>query len=190
MKTKRIPAFIVTVMLLMLSLTACEKSNLPEQAQAICGSWAYIHDQATEMAVFKKDGTAKYEGKDCTFTCDSQFVTLTDTDGATQKLRYTVDDEGIYLYTNTTYTFSGEGEPNGLIGEWICAEKKWSFAFTETNTFMEDGYFTGYYAIDTENSTFKLTYDDQFEDTVCYYQLEGNTLTIDYPWRMVKTTTK
>ncbi len=191
--TKFIPTFFVVVLMLLL-ITACGKNEndtaISNEVLGICGSWAYIHDKETAIAVFHEDGIAQYEGKDYSFECDSQFIKLKDTDGETIQLRYVLDDEGMYLYSNNTYTFSGEGEPDGLVGEWSCAEKNWSYSFTEAGTFMEEGYFPGYYTVDDENSTFKLVYNDQFEDTVCYFQLEENKLHIEYPWRMVRISDK
>ena len=188
---KVLPTFFLIVLMVLL-MTACGKNDTAksEDAQKISGSWAYIHDRETEIAVFREDGIAQYEGKDYSFECDSQFINLKDTDGETIQLRYALDDEGMYLYSNNTYTFSGEGEPNGLIGEWTYEEKNWSYSFTEEGTFLEEGYFPGYYTVDDENSTFKLTYNDQFEDTVCYFRLEENNLHIQYPWRMVRISDK
>lgn len=182
------------VMFMILLMTACGK-NVNDTAKSdevlgICGSWAYIHDKEVAIAVFREDGIAQYEGKDYSFECDSQFIKLNDTDGETLQLRYVLDDEGMYLYSQNTYTLCGEGEPYDLVGEWSCPEKNWSYFFTETGTFMEDGYFPGYYTVDNENSTFKLVYNDQFEDTVCYFRLEDNKLHIEYPWRMVRISNK
>ena len=190
-KIKFIPTFLV-IMLIMLFMTACGKNATAKsnEAKGICGSWAYTHDKETAIAVFHKDGTAQYEGKDYSFECDSQFIKLKDKDDKTIKLRYLVDDVGMYLYSNTTYTFSGKGEPHGLVGEWSCKEKNWSYSFTEAGTFMEDGFFSGNYTIDDENSTFKLVYKDQFEDTVCYFQVDDGKLQIEYPWPMVKISKK
>ena len=191
--TKVLPTFLAIVLIL-LSMTACGKNEndiaISNEALAICGSWAYIHDKETAIAVFHEDGTAQYEGKDYSFECNSQFIQLKNSDGETTQLRYSLDDEGMYLYSNNTYTFSGEGEPSSLVGEWFCAEKKWSYTFTEAGTFREDDIFPGYYTVDNENSTFKLVYNDQFEDTVCYFRLEGNKLHIEYPWRMVRMSDK
>ncbi|MDF2485613.1 MAG: hypothetical protein K0S61_4554 [Anaerocolumna sp.] len=191
--TKFLPTFFAVVLILVL-MTACAKNKndtaISNEALGICGSWAYIHDKETAIAVFRDDGNAQYEGKDYSFDCDSQFIKLKDTDGETIQLRYALDDEGMYLYSNNTYTFSGEGEPDGLVGEWSCAEKYWSYSFTEAGTFMEDGYFPGYYTVEDENSTFKLVYNDHFEDTVCYFRIEENKLHIDYPWRMVRMNDK
>jgi major membrane immunogen (membrane-anchored lipoprotein) len=191
--TRLLPTFIVAMLMLIL-MTACGQNKnaaaTSDEALRVCGSWAYIHDKETAIAVFHEDGTAQYEGKDYSFECNSQFIKLTNSDGETIQLRYALDDEGMYLYSNNTYTFSGEGEPNGLVGEWSCAEKNWSYSFSEDGTFLEDGFFPGNYTVDDDNSTFKLVYNDQFEDTVCYFQLEENKLSIEYPWRMVKITDK
>ncbi len=66
-------------------MTACGK-NAPaksNEAKGICGNWAYTHDKETVIAVFHKDDTAQYEGKDYSFECDSQFIKLKDKDGKT-----------------------------------------------------------------------------------------------------------
>lgn len=191
--TKFLPSFFAFVLMLVL-ISACGKNEketvISDKALEICGSWAYIHDKDTAIAVFRKDGTAKYESKEYSFECDSQFIKLKDKAGETIQLRYVIDDEGMYLYSQNTYTFCGEGEPENLVGEWTCAEKNWSYAFTQTGTFMEDGYFPGYYTVDDENSTFKLVYNDHFDDTVCYFRLEENKLHIEYPWLMVRMNVK
>jgi hypothetical protein len=192
-KNNYLPTFLV-IMLMLLMMTACGKSKnddaISDETKAVCGSWAYIHDKETAIAVFHKDGTAEYEDEDYTFECDSQYIKLKSSDGETKQLRYQLDDEGMYLFSNNTYTYSGEGVPTGLIGKWECKEKNWSYEFTESGTFLEDGFFPGYYTVDDQNSTFKLVYNDQFEDTVCYFSLEGDKLRIEYPWRMVKMSDK
>lgn len=194
MKITKFLSTSVAIVLMLLLMTACGKNEkdtaISNEALGICGSWAYIHDKETAIAVFREDGTAQYEDKDYSFDCDSQFIELKDPNGETTQLRYVLDDEGMYLYSNNTYTFCGEGDPNGLVGEWSCEEKKWSYSFTEAGTFNEDGFFPGYYTVDDENSTFKLVYNDHFEDTVCYYRLEENNLHVEYPWRMVKMSDK
>lgn len=194
MKKLNFLPFFLAIVLIMLLMTACSNNkndtSISSEAKAICGSWAYIHDKETAIAVFHEDGTAEYEGKDYSFECDSQFIELTNKGGETIKLRYTFIDGDMYLYSNNTYTFDGEGEPSGLIGEWSCKEKNWSYIFTDNGTFMEDGFFPGYYTVDDQNSTFKLVYNDHFEDTVCYYSLDENKLSIEYPWHMVHTSNK
>ena len=190
MKIRKFLPFSFVVVLMLLLVTACDKNKssivLSEEAQSICGSWAYIHDKETAIAVFRKDGTAKYKEKSYSFECDSQYITLKDKDGEAMQLRYLFDDKGMYLYSNSTYTFSGEGEPHGLVGVWSNPEEQWSYEFTEAGEFLEDGIFYGSYTVDDKASTFKLVYYDQFEDTVCYFRLEENKLHVEYPWRMFK----
>ena len=51
---------------------------------------------------------------------------------------------------------------------------------------MEDGYFPGTYTVDEESGSFRLHYaGGQLDDTVCYFTLDGDALTVEYPWRMV-----
>lgn len=194
MKIAKFMPTMLAVLLILLFMTACEKKKndivISTETSGIFGSWAYIHDEETAIAVFGENGKAQYEGKNYSFESDNQFIKLNNKDGETTQLRYVLDDEGMYLYSNNTYTLSGEGEPHDLVGEWLCSEKNWSYSFTDTGTFMEDGYFPGYYTVDYENSTFKLVYNDQFEDTVCYFRIEENKLHIEYPWRMVRTSNK
>jgi hypothetical protein len=190
-KIKYFTTFLV-IMLIMLFMTSCGKNTNAKSndVKGIIGSWAYTHDKEKAIAVFHKNGTAQYEGNEYSFECDSQFIKLKNKDGKTLKLRYLLNDKGMYLYSNTTYTFSGKGEPDGLVGEWSCAEKNWSYSFTEEGTFEEDGFFSGNYTVDDKNSTFKMVYDDKFEDTVCYFQIHDGKLQIEYPWPMVKISNK
>ncbi len=190
MKTKRFLITFFSICILLVSLAGCGKNDA--DAGGIYGSWAYVHDKGTEIAVFHTDKTAKYEKKKYTFEYDDQFITLKDSKGDTIQLRYELNGTGMYLYKNTTYVYQGEGEPDGLVGEWVSKQESgdWTFTFTDQGTFYEDGVFPGYYSVGDDNVTFKLVYNDQFEDTVCYYQIEGNTLHIQYPWQMVHTGTK
>ncbi len=181
---------ICTVLLLVTGCGSTGKNAISEEAKAVCGSWAYIHDRETEVVRFQENGSAKYEDEKYTFNSDGTYITLTDKQQGTQKLRYLVDDEGMYLFKNTIYKFTGEGEPENLIGVWQDETTGWSFQFTEEGTFLEDGYFPGTFTADEKAGIVKLMYSDQFEDTVCYYHVEGNTLYMEYPWRMVHTTKK
>lgn len=189
-KTKILSVFLL-LLLILITASACKRSKskgaLSGEAQKICGSWAYNHEKEKAVAVFHEDGNAEYEGKKYTFECDNEFIHMKDHDGDELQIRYVKDKDGIYLYTKKTYSFNGDEEPDGLIGEWICAETNWSFYFSTAGTFLEDGYFPGYYTVDKEKSTIKLKYTETFEDTLCYYQLNGKELTIEYPWRMVPT---
>ena len=190
MKSRRILLAYCVILMMLLLMVACNNNEIDtvssDDVTGIFGSWSYIHDKETRIALFRENGMAEYKGKDYSFEWDSQFIMLKDKDGETIQLRYAFHDGGMYLYSKDTYSFCGEGDPGGLIGEWSCGEKNWSYTFTDTGTFLEDGYFPGYYTVDDENSTVTLEYIDQFEDTVCYFRLEENNLHIQYPWRMVR----
>lgn len=192
----KIKAFMATLLLLLLSImsVACGKEQtsaleqtLSPQVRRVCGSWAYIHDKETPVAVFEENGNAVYEDEKYSFDCDAEYILLKSPDGEEQRLRYRLEDEGyMLLYKNTVYAYAGEGEPADLTGWWRCEQNNWSFEFTDAGTFLEDGFFPGQYTVDNETQTFTLSYSEQFEDTVCFYRIEGKELYIEYPWTMVK----
>lgn len=166
-----------------LLLAGCGGTTLSPQAQALQGKWAYIHDDQTAILWLKEDGTAVFHDKKYSYDCDDAFITLT-SGGKTTALRYQWDGEDIYLFEQTTYTC--EGSHDGLTGKWVSEKDHWSFEFTEQGTFNEDGYFPGHYTVNEAAGTFKLMYNDPFEDTTCYYRIDGSNLLIEYPWHMVK----
>jgi len=96
---------------------------------------------------------------------------------------YEVTKNGMLLYQSKEYTFDGGKDASKLIGMWRSGNSL--FEFTEKGTFDEDGYFFGHYLIDEEAGTIKLMYEAPLEDTILYYNLDGEKLTIDYPWPMV-----
>ena len=55
--------------------------------------------------------------------------------------------------------------------------------------FLEDGTFVGTFTEDPEAGTVQLVYLQQmFDDTLCYFRLEGNdVLKMEYPWPLVET---
>ncbi len=163
---------------------------IPAIILAGCGgpkeSWAYIHDPQVEILSMSDNGKAEYKGQDYRYTKDDTFITLTGKDGTVQKHRYIPDDKGMVFYESSTYDYDGEGSPNGIVGVWT-QENGWLFQFTEGGTFSEENIFHGHYAVDEDAHTIKLMYDDPIEDAILYYDLEGDKLTIEYPWPMVPT---
>lgn len=148
------------------------------------GKWAYIHDTenaALEISTNKTvlDGT-KYSS-----SYDNEFITLKDSNGEEKKLRYEMDEKGIYLYKPAEYKLSGEAD--GLTGLWENP-LGWSFEFTDKGTFIEDAQFPGYYTYNEADGSVKLVYNDHFEDTTIYVHIDGDVLNIEYPWRMVRPT--
>lgn len=185
MKVKKLIPYVLIILMMATMMCGCgSKIEGP-----FVGDWAYVHDPAATTLSLKPNGTAQYQGTKYKYTTDSEFIYLKSSK-EDLKLRYRMDGDKLYIYQTTEYTYDGEGSPDGIVGNWVCVPKKWSFEFTDQGTFMEDGYFPGYYLDDKESGTVKLVYNDQFEDTVFYYEQEGNTLKIDYPWEMVHTMTE
>lgn len=193
-----ISTFLLSVMLIML-ITGCagakEGRRLSDTEKELCGSWAYIHDTETAVLVFKEDGSAKYKKKNYDFSCEDGRIVLSSDGEEKYRLRYLLADDAMYFFEQEIYERTDEAPAAGdtytqpgreLIGMWRNTENKWSFQFTEEGTFNEDGYFPGHFWVDEEAGTFKLAYNDHFEDTTCYYTVDGDRLTIEYPWPMVR----
>ena len=177
---------LLCVLLVLLLLAGCAKpAALSPAEQALVGEWAYDHDSKTAVLVLKQDGSAKYDGaKYDRFAYDGERLTLTASDGTAQTIRCTHDGEGLLFYRSTVY--ERESGSDGLPGVWHDSADNWTFEFTNTGGFMEDGYFPGTYTVDEDAGSFRLHYaGGQLDDTVCYYTLDGDTLTVEYPWRMV-----
>lgn len=180
----------IAAFILLATVTACKEAPaVPgERNSDVCGKWAYIHEPEKTVAKFNEDGYATYENKDYTFTTDDTFIYLTDKKGDITKLRYEINEKGMVLCKNTEYTYQMEGTPDSIVGYWLCEKDNYEFQFSAAGTFMEDGAFTGHYIVDPEESTVRLMYGQYFEDTVCHYSVNGNVLTVEYPWQMVETT--
>ncbi len=177
MKTNRQFALIILSALMITVLAGCGK---------VTESWAYSHEPETEIISLWDNGKAVYNGDKYSYTKDDEYITLKDKSGTEQKLKYVPDGEGILLYEKSTYEYQGEGAPDGIIGLWT-QDNGWSFEFTEDGKFGEESIFFGHYSVDESNSSIKLMYDDPIPDAILYYSVDGDKLTIDYPWPMVKT---
>ena len=154
-----------------------------------CGSksekWAYAYEPTKEVIELSDNGKAQYKGNNYTYTQDDNFIELKDKSGEVTDLRYEMEDGNMVLYEKSTYTYSG-GEPSdGIIGLWT-QDNGWSYQFTEDGKFSEENIFFGHYTVDEEKNCIRLMYDDPIEDAYLYYSLDGDKLTVDYPWPMVK----
>ena len=180
---RRIAAVFISVCIL--GITGCSgNSNVTSE------EWAYIHEPGVTVLELKSDGKAVYHNVDYSYTLEDGWLTLKDKAGNEQKLRFTPHDEdGMFIYEPAVYELREDFELNGVIGYWqqIDGNKTLSFEFTDKGTFREDYYSPGYYFTDEENGIIKLVYNDMYPDTYIYYQLDGNTLTVDYPWPVVHT---
>ena len=184
MKPIRLIFLLLILLLSATLLLSCGNVPLTAEEENLVGKWAYSHDPKKAELTIRRDGKAVYGKKAYRFSIDSERITLTDAAGAELSLRYQLNEDGMLLYRQAVYI--REEEQDGITGLWSCPAENWSYQFTPQGTFLEDGVFPGYYSVDEEASTFKLMYSSHFEDTVCYYQLDGNSLLVEYPWQMVK----
>ncbi|WP_026527925.1 hypothetical protein [Butyrivibrio sp. VCD2006] len=158
-------------------------------------SWAYTHEPDKETIALYDNGKAVFKGENYTYTKDDSWITLTDKSKNELKLRYEMNGEGMTLYEKSTYKLdksaeNAETENNGdgesIIGTWV-QDNGWSYVFTPEGEFSEEGIFFGHYSVDDEKSCIRLMYNDPIEDAFLYYTLNGDELTVDYPWPMTKT---
>lgn len=177
-KFKRLIA-LALMMVMCFSMIGCGEKD------AFFGKWAYNHDTATVIMEFKSGNKVVYKGNTYSYTDNGGVLTLTTKDESLN-LRYTFDEDVMYVYEHMTYYYTGEGEANGLIGFWIGENGRSSYEFTEQNTFREDSYIPGHYIVNEEEKSIKCMYNDHYADTTIYYELDGNTLKVEYPWPMVK----
>lgn len=184
-KRTLISSVCLLIFAIMLISVGCGNKAQISNRQLI-GKWAYIHDKETSVLELSGNGEASYKGIRYTFADDGSFLTLSLNGKEEMKLRYEIVKDDLYLYEPTTYVYSGEEEQNGLVGIWKVSDVNWTLEFLDNGEFKEDGYFPGHYEVDEANHTFKLMYNDHFEDTTCYYEIVGNELKVEYPWRMVK----
>lgn len=176
-------AWTVVLLLACLSgLTACRKAD-PTPLE---GKWGYIYDPSAVILEVSGDRLT-YEGKKYSFSMDQEFLYLK-RGKEERKLRYLISGAHTYLYQTTDYQRTTDPQAVPLAGKWENRENSWSFEFTEKGEFLEDGYFPGTYSV-SDHGTFKLMYTDHFEDTECYYSINGQVLTVEYPWEIVKAET-
>ena len=175
--------FLVLMICMLVSLMAgCSGSKGP-----LDGEWAYIHDTDKAALILESGGKASLDGvkySDCTY--DDAVITLTDSQSNVKKLRYVVTEKGILLYKATDYVRSDADSSSDIVGEWKDTPDNWSYEFTAEGTFVEDGFFSGTYKVNEAEGTITLTYNEDTDETVIYYSVSGDTLTIEYPWPMVK----
>lgn len=172
-----------TVVTAAMVLSGCTKT--PKE------SWAYNYEPDKAILNFWDDGTADLDGeKYKSYTKSDEFIELTRADGSTLKMRYSVNDKGVMtLYRKAVYEYQGEGLHEGIIGYWKEKDGRLTFEFTVKGTFLEDTIMPGHYEIlDEEEGYVRLTYNDPYPDTYIYCEVDGDTLTVDYPWPMVPTT--
>ncbi len=176
MKRIKHALLITFIFTMIMSATGCGKKT---------ESWAYVHEPEVETIAFFDNGKAVYKGNDYKYSKDDSFITLSGKDSEDLKLRYVMDGDSMILYEKSTYKRADEAG-DGIVGTWT-QDNGWSYVFTKDGEFSEENIFYGHYSVDEENSCIKLMYSDPLEDAYLYYTLNGDELTIDYPWPMTRT---
>lgn len=177
--------------LLLLFALCATGTAVSESAQINPGDWAFIHAPEESVLLLREDGTAVFRGRDYSWTGEGEFIRLAAGDGEELALRFQVSEDKTLLYIPTEFIRMEGYTGEGLYGAWIGKEHEGStFVFRDDDMFLEDGTFTGTFRTDPEAGTFLLVYSQYFDDTLCYFHMDGNdTLTVDYPWTMVQTQT-
>ena len=154
------------------------------------GDWAFIHAPEESVLLLREDGTAVLQGREYTWQDDAEngFLRFA-SDGEETSLRYLATEDKIQLYFPVEYNRVEDVPGEGLIGAWVSKESEMSnFIFRQDGMFLEDGTFTGTFKPDAETGSLLLAYIKYFDDTLCYFSLEGDkVLKLDYPWSMVET---
>ncbi|MCR5421412.1 MAG: hypothetical protein K6E98_10410 [Lachnospiraceae bacterium] len=177
MKKKKNIIVMTMLMICMFVLSAC--GGTVER-------WAYVHEPETAVLSFKSNGKAIYKDKEYQYTKDDSYIHLKGKgDIEDQDLRYIVDGDKMILYESSTYQRKDGSSEDGVFGVWV-QDNGWEFQFTKDGKFSEENIFYGHYSLDKNNRTIKLMYDEPLEDAILYYELNGNELTIEYPWPMTK----
>jgi len=202
MKRMKKPAFaLIIVMLLTMCLTGCSNTD-DNTEKGVKESWAYNFDETKEVIRLNEDGTAMYQVKSFkdnvqvskatkfdSYTKDDKYITLKNADTEI-KLMYEPYEKGIMLYEKSTYKYSANSlnpqQDGSVLGLWeSTGTDKLFYEFSDQGTFMEDGVFVGEYKWDKEAGTVTLNYYDEVPSTTFYYIIEGDIMTVDYPWPMV-----
>ena len=181
MKINKSVFLVLMICMLISGACSCGGSKGP-----LDGQWAYIHDTDKAALIIQSDGKAVLDNVKYSCTYDGSYITLTDSDSNVKKLRYVVTEKGILLYKATDYVRSDADSSSDIVGEWKDTPDNWSYEFTAEGTFVEDGFFSGTYKVNEAEGTITLTYNEDTDETVIYFSVSGDTLTIEYPWPMVK----
>ena len=176
----------VLPLLLVLFLCLYGTTLAEKQASPLLGEWAYAYEPDVSVLLVSADGTARFQDQAWRWEDTDGFLRLTSDEGTEMTLRYAITDKEICIYPRTAYRRGKEVEgQGGLIGIWEGIQGGSNFVFTPAGYFLEDSAFSGNYVSDPEKGQFLLHYGDAFADTLCYYTIEDDILTVEYPWPVV-----
>ena len=159
-----------------------------EEPCRLLGDWAFDYEPAETVLTVREDGSAFWNGEAFTWEDDGTFLLLSKEEGEVLPLRYLAEEDKVRVFLTGTYTRTAKDKDEEIFGAWKKDGSYGSaFVFEKDMRFMEDGTFVGTFELDEEAGTFTLKYQpDIFEDTTCYFIREGDRMTVEYPWTVVK----
>jgi hypothetical protein len=173
------------IMILLMGVSCCIAES--EESILTNGTWVFDYDHDVIALKMNEDGTVWYKNQ--VYQCEKQAdrLLLTDSNGETFVLRFRKAGDKVEIYQHTDYhRGSGTEDQEGLFGVWEGTEDGSSFVFTPTGFFLEDSFFSGTYMISEDGTSFLLKYGNTFDDTACFFQIENDVLTVEYPWVIVQ----
>lgn len=177
----------LTAMLLILFCLTFESISSGEAHFPLIGNWAFNYEPETIVLSLREDGSAYYEGQEWTWEWDESvpMLMLVSAERENKPIRYTSDENGVRIYLPGEYVRQDKLVDDEIWGVWVLENSEMSsFVFEKDGRFMEDGTFVGLYSLDPEARTLLLQYQPAgyFADTLCYYQWDGDHMTLLYPW--------
>ena len=157
------------------------------ESAGLCGEWAFSHSPDQTVLTLSEDGSGLYFHTPVLWKDDGSRLRLESADGQMYGLTYALTENALTVYLPAVYDrISAIGGDGQIIGTWKApGDSQSSFVFTENGKFLEDGVFTGDYALDEEAGSVTLHYAGGFDDTVIFYSFLGDQLVVEYPWLLV-----
>ena len=165
----------------------CVMLSAMGEAAGLCGEWAFSHSPEQPVFALNADGTGQYFGTPVLWRDEGTHLRLESAEGQPFDLFYALTENALTVYLPAVYDrISAIGGDGQIIGTWKApGDSQSSFVFTENGKFLEDGVFTGDYALDEEAGSVTLHYAGGFDDTVIFYSFLGDQLVVEYPWLLV-----
>ncbi|MBO4668501.1 MAG: hypothetical protein J5648_00830 [Lachnospiraceae bacterium] len=197
MRIKRAVLMAFSIMMMCFILTGCkEDTKNKEDLSNVAERWAYSHETDKAVLILYKDGTASFNGiKYKSYEVTDKSYKFTAEDGTVTEHRYYdgKDFDGQsrrYIYRKMYYQLVPDlltGD-SPVIGYWqgVGEYEKLSYQFTDKGTFYEDETLPGHYFVDEDEGSILLSYDGYLSNTLIYYSIDGDKMTVDYPWGMVQ----
>jgi hypothetical protein len=199
MNVKRLVLLLLCIASLsMVAMTGCKKDGKDKEKydpELISERWAFSHERDKAVMIFFKDGTAAFDGVMYkSYEMTDSFIRFTAEDGTVTEMRFYEGkdfdgEEKRYVYRKAYYKLVPDlltGD-SPVIGYWAGygPNEGLSFQFTDKGTFYEDETLPGHYFVNDDGSIL-LNYDGYLSNTLIYYTIDGDMMTVDYPWAMVK----